>query len=222
MNEADDNQEYIEEGEDVLDESILESLGIDLGSDISSFHNIVEMAEKLRNRKVYIFGDICTYNILVVIHQIHVLEDRDPDSDIELYINSGGGYVIDCLALIDVMDASPCDFKVVVLGMAASAACLLASNGAEGKRYAGRNSEFMFHEVSAPIPDMKMSDMKYYKTETKRVQDKFNRIFSRNTGLSVGVLRKEFYKSKDKFLTATEARKYGIIDHVVTPRRKNI
>ena len=72
MNEADDNQEYIEEGEDVLDESILESLGIDLGSDISSFHNIVEMAEKLRNRKVYIFGDICTYNILVVIYQINI------------------------------------------------------------------------------------------------------------------------------------------------------
>lgn len=217
------NRSYLkgeEEGE-VLDESILESLGIDLSGDLSSYGNLIELSEKLENRRVYLFGDICTYNILVVIHQIHVLENRDPNKEIELFINSGGGYVIDCLALIDVMDASSCDFKVTVLGMAASAACLIASNGSPGRRYAGRNSEFMFHEVSGPIPDMKMSDMDYYRMETKRAQDKFNRLFSRNTGLSVGTLKKEFYQQKDKYITATEARKFGIVDHVMTPRRKN-
>lgn len=207
---------------DVLDESILETLGIDIEGDNSSYISLIEIAEKLKNRRIYLFGDICTYNILVVIHQIHVLEERDPNSDIELYINSDGGYVVDCLALIDVMDASPCDFKITVLGMAASAACLIASNGTEGKRYAGRNSEFMFHEVSGPIPSMKMSDMSYIKTETKRIQDKFNRLFSRNTGMSIKELKDKFYQPNDKFLTAIEARKLGIVDHVVSPKRKKI
>ena len=205
-----------------LDESILETLGIEGVGDSSPFGNVLDIVDRFKNRRVYLFGDICTFNILVVVNQIHILENRDPDTEIDLYINSGGGYVIDCLALIDTMDASPCDFKVTVLGMAASAACLIASNGTPGMRYAGRNSEFMFHEVSGPVPDMKMSELEYYGKETKRVQDKFNRIFTRNTGLSITQMKKEFYRPMDKFLTATEARKFGIVDHVLTPRRKNI
>jgi ATP-dependent Clp protease protease subunit len=220
INEEENDEVY---GEVILDEKILEKLGINVNDQIdsSSISALFDIEERMKNRRVYLFGDICTYNILVVIHQIHILENRDPESEIELYINSAGGYVIDCLALIDVMDASPCDFRVVVLGMAASAACLIASNGTPGKRYAGRNSEFMFHEVSGPVPDMRMSDIQYIKKETKRVQDKFNRIFSRNTGISITNMKKDFYVDKDRYLTATEARKYNIVDHVLIPRRNN-
>ena len=214
------NNNESESEEEEFDESILETLGLDNDSDSNSYNNIINIIDKFKNRRIYLFGDICTYNILVVVNQIHILESRDPNSDIELYINSGGGFVIDCLALIDTMDASRCDFKVTVLGMAASAACLIASNGTPGKRYAGRNSEFMFHEVSGPVSEMKLSELEYYGKEAKRVQEKFNRIFTRNTGLSSLIMKKEFYRPKDKFLTAVEARKFGIVDHVLTPRRK--
>jgi ATP-dependent Clp protease protease subunit len=106
----------------------------------------IEYLDRVNSRKIYLFDDIEKETIVNIIYQVHVLEQKS-NEDIEIVINSDGGIIEDCLALVDVMNASPCDFKTTVLGLAASAACLIASNGTFGKRYAGRNSEFMFHEV---------------------------------------------------------------------------
>ena len=162
-------------------------------------------------RKVYLFGEVNTHSIWSVISQVHALESES-NEDIELYINSGGGYVVDCFALVDVMNSSPCDFKTIVVGQAASAACLIASNGACGKRYAGRNSEFLWHEVFGAIPEVRHSDLAFLKKETKRPQEKFNRIFSQNTGRAIKEIQESFYQQRDRFMSAQQAKEFGIFD----------
>jgi ATP-dependent Clp protease protease subunit len=213
MNNKNEEKEEEDPSLSELGEEILKAIGIESPSDVLSNHSI-EYLNRIRSRKIYLFGDVCTETIVAVIYQIHILETINSDEDIELVINSGGGDVTDCLALIDTMNASPCDFKITVLGFAASAACLIASNGANGKRCAGPNSEFMFHEIFGTF-ESKTSDVVYYKKESERIQKKFNKIFSSNTGRSLSEIREEFYGSKDKFMTAGEARKFGIIDRVL-------
>jgi ATP-dependent Clp protease protease subunit len=182
--------------------------------------SLIEYLDRIESRKIYLWGDVCKENILNVIFQIHMLEAKG-DEDIELIINSDGGYVVDCFALIDVMDSSSCDFKVTVLGMAASAACLIASNGTPGKRYAGKNAEFMFHEVMATGQQIRSSDLQYIKEETDRPQKKFNKIFSRNTGQAVKTIEKIFYgRKQDRYMTASEAKTFGIIDRIIPQKRR--
>ena len=171
-------------------------------------------------RKVYLFGEVNTRSIWSVISNIHMLESES-NEDIELYINSGGGYVIDCFALVDVMNSSPCDFTTIVVGQAASAACLIASNGACGKRYGGRNSEFLWHEVFGAIPEVRHSELAFWKRETKRPQEKFNRIFSQNTGRSIKEINDNFYHEKmESYLSAQQAKDFGIIDHLLRHKKR--
>ena len=177
----------------------------------------------LDQRKIYLFGDITIESVLSIISQIHILEHRSKKQDIELIINSDGGCVPDCLAIIDAMDSSPCEIKTLVLGRALSAACLIASNGTPGKRCAGRNAEFMYHEICETIGDVKPSHMRYYKQETSRLAKKFNGIFSRNTGRTIKEIEDIFLKKEiDIWLYAKEAKDFGIIDKIVSSKRKDI
>jgi len=184
--------------------------------DLSSMENILSILEELKNRKIYLFGEINKESVLNTIVQIHSLEDRS-NEDIEILINSDGGYVVDCLALIDVMNFSNCDFKTIALGTTASAACLIISNGTEGKRFAGKNTDFMFHEVYGDIPDFRISNAKYHEEEAKKIQNKFTSIFAINTGKTKKEIEKTFYKTneKDRFFTSKEAKEFGIIDKIL-------
>jgi len=207
----------IEENEKNFEDEVMESLPEELVS-------LLELLSGnfLTGRKIYLFGDIVTENILSVIEQIHSLEEKG-DEDIEIFINSNGGYVVDCLALVDVMDASNCDIQTTILGIAASAACLIASNGTKGKRYAGFNSVYMFHEVVTDIPDFKASNAKYHTEETERIQKRFTTIFSKNTGKTSKEIIEKFYKNEnnlDVFMTATQAKKFGIIDKIISGKNK--
>ncbi len=218
-NEHDQEELEFEISED-LSEEILKKLGVKLPEPNDLTAAMIEHIERMGNRKIYLYDDVKPESILSVIYQIHILEKKDPTKDIELIISSNGGYVVDCLALIDVMDMSPCDFKVLVLGMAASAACLIASNGTPGKRYAGKNAEFMFHEVRQMIPEIKYSEIKYYLNDLKRTQKKFNKIFGHNTEKTEKEIQQAFYGvANDRYMTATEARSFGIIDHVEMGKR---
>ena len=175
-----------------------------------------------QERRIYLFGEIVTETVVSVISQIHALEDKNSE-DIFLFINSVGGYVPDCLALIDVMDSSPCDIQTISLGMAASSACLIASNGTPGKRYGGRNAEFMFHEVSSTIQTAKPSTMRYFKKEYNRTAEKVNRIFSNNTGKNIKEIRDMFLTDEmARWMSAIEARKFGIIDRILTHKVRKI
>jgi len=184
--------------------------------------DLMEMiGSKIDQRRIYLFGPVDTESILSVIESIHFLEQKDKNQDIELYINSDGGYVDDCFALIDVMDVSPCDIKVVVLGRAASAACLIASNGTQGKRYSGRNAEFMYHESTGDLPPVRPSEMKYWKEEMTRIENKCNRIFSRNTGQSLKIINDMFSnRHLDRWMIPLEAKKFGIIDKILPVKKR--
>lgn len=176
---------------------------------------------KMEQRKIYLFEDICPESVVNVISQIHFLEEKDPNEDIELYINSDGGFVLDGLALIDVMNSCSCDIKVFVIGRAASAACLIASNGTEGKRYMGKNSECMYHQSYSDLPDVKLTDIEYWKKEISRIQDKCNRIFSKNTKQSIETIGEMFFSGgKDRWMTASEAKKFGIVDKIMKTKNR--
>lgn len=182
---------------------------------------LYEFMERIEQRRIYLFGDIDTEKIQYVIQQIHVMERRS-DDDIELIINSDGGYVSDSLALIDAMDTSLCDVATTVVGVAASAACLIASNGTYGKRSAGRSSDFMYHETYGSMFDVRPSEVRYWHGEFKRTENKCLIIFARNTKKTIKKIKSIFYSTHlDRFMTSTEAKKFGIIDFILPVRRKH-
>jgi len=182
---------------------------------------LYDFIEKIEQRRIYLFGDIDTERIQYVIQQMHIMERRSED-DIELIINSDGGFVSDSLALIDIMDSSRCDVSTVVVGVAASAACLIASNGTYGKRFAGRSADFMYHETYSSMFDVRPSEVRYWHGEFKRTENKCLSIFARNTKKTIKKIKSIFYSTHlDRFMTSIEAKKFGIIDHVLPVRKKH-
>jgi len=205
-NEKLEEQEVIE---------LIDSDDDSFGLDAKSFTRL------LTNRSIYLFGFVNRQNILSVIAQIHFCETLSDKEDITLYINSEGGYISDCFALIDVMDCCKCDVSTVVLGTAASAACLIASNGTRGKRCSGKNAEFMYHESYGDLVDVSHSQMIYYMEQFTRTQQKLDKMFKRNTGKSISVIREKFLeKNLDKYMNASEAKDFGIIDKILQPRSR--
>ncbi|MDO8609306.1 MAG: ATP-dependent Clp protease proteolytic subunit [bacterium] len=172
-------------------------------------------------RSVYIFDTIDNLIIANAISQINYLAKINSE-DISIYINSNGGNVDDCFALIDIMDSCLCDIKTIVIGQAASAACLLSSNGTHGKRYAGQNSEFLYHEMSFEITDFKGSNIKYHKEMYDKSSKKFHDIFARNTGKNMKQIKKTFLKKgEDIWMDSQNAKKFGIIDEILSIKTRN-
>lgn len=198
-------------------------------SDMYSEYENIAISALLNNpsistetRDLYLIGEVNEQSTGHIISQIHFLEKIDNKKDIRLFINSDGGYMQDCLALINVMDAVQCDISTYTIGRAASAACLIASNGSPGKRYAGANSEFMYHEMYGDVPELKASEFPYYRKEFHRKIKTLNYIFSRNTGKSIPDIKKVFLEEYlDKWMDAKEAKKFGIIDHFMPVKRKS-
>ena len=217
MRKIQESQKIEDEYEEIIIENPHDILPLSSGG---APINLIEILEKMDDRKIFLFEDINKKSILNIINQIYLLERRN-DEDIELIINSDGGFVADCIALIDVMNASKCDFKTVVLGVAASAACLIAANGTPGKRWAGRNAEFMFHEAYETVAEIRSSDLRYIVKETQRTQQKINRIFSKCTGRSIAEISEIFYgTSRDTYMNAEEARKFGMVDKILRVKRR--
>ncbi len=188
---------------------------VDISDDIRNFELYPE------DRKIYLFGPININSILMVIKKIHFLEKFDKYQDIELIINSDGGVIDDTFALIDVMDNSPCQFKIVVVGRAASAACIIAANGTHGKRYCGRYTEFMFHDVWGTIEEVQAIDIPYHLKEFRRCQAKLLKIFAKNTGNKKDEIVKNFILTRnDKYMTAYQAKKCGIVDHILPCKKE--
>lgn len=189
--------------------------------DFSSLYEI--FGTKIEQRNLYLFSQVDSESMLSLIEGIHFFENKSKEKDINLYINSDGGYVDDCLALIDVMDSSPCDIRTIVLGRAASAACLISSNGTIGKRIAGKNADFMFHESYGMLPEVRGTELPYWKNEFERTENKIRKIFSKNTGQPIDKIVETFLsKNLDRWMTALEAHKFGIIDKIMTSKRRPI
>ncbi|MBI2634037.1 MAG: ATP-dependent Clp endopeptidase proteolytic subunit ClpP [Parcubacteria group bacterium] len=166
----------------------------------------------LKERIIFLGGGIDDYVANLIIAQLLFLEAEDPKKDINLYINSPGGSVTAGLAIYDTMQHIKPDVRTICTGMAASMGSLLLAGGAKGKRYALPNADVMIHQVSAGFQGQ-ASDIERNASYILRLKARLNEILAKHTGKSITQMEKD--SDRDYFMTAEEAKKYGIIDEVL-------
>lgn len=167
----------------------------------------------LRERIIFLGGPIDDYMANIVIAQLIFLEHEDPKKDIKLYINSPGGSVTAAMAIFDTMNHVKPDVSTVCIGMAASAAAVLLSSGAKGKRFVLPNAEVMIHQVMGGA-EGQASDIAIVAKHILRTKENLNKILAKNTGKSFEQIEKD--SDRDYYMTAEEAKKYGIIDEIIS------
>ncbi len=169
----------------------------------------------LNDRIVFLADEVNDTTASLVVAQLLYLESLDPDKDIHLYINSPGGSVSAGFAIYDTMNFIKCDVSTICIGMAASMGAFLLSAGAKGKRIALPNSEIMIHQ---PLGGMQgqASDIKIHADHIIRTRERLNTILANNTGKSYEEIA--LATERDNFLSAEEAREFGLIDKVFEHR----
>ncbi len=166
----------------------------------------------LKDRIVFLGDAIEDSMANTVIAQLLFLENEDREKDIKLYINSPGGSVTAGLAIYDTMQHIKPDVSTICVGMAASMAAILLAGGAKGKRFALPNSESMIHQVLGGA-EGQASDVEIRVKHMLRLKKRLNEILSKHTGRSVEQVEKD--TDRDYFMTAEEAKEYGLIDKIV-------
>jgi ATP-dependent Clp protease protease subunit len=169
----------------------------------------------LEDRIIFLTGEINDVVADTVVAQLIYLEGKDPNKDICLYINSPGGSVTAGLAIYDTMNYIKCDVSTICMGMAASMGAFLLSSGAKGKRFALPNAEVMIHQPLGGTQGQ-ASDIKIAAEHILRTKARLNRILAENCGRPVSDLERD--TDRDNWLTAEQAREYGLIDRVFTKR----
>ena len=169
----------------------------------------------LEDRIIFLTGEINDQVADAIVAQLIYLEGKDPDKDISLYINSPGGSVSAGLAIYDTMNYVKCDVSTICIGMAASMGAFLLSSGARGKRFALPNSEIMIHQPLGGAQGQ-ASDIKIQAEHILRTKAKMNRILSENTGRDLATIERD--TDRDNYMSAEEARVYGLIDKVFVRR----
>ena len=149
----------------------------------------------------------------LVVAQLLFLEAEDPDKDIYLYINSPGGYVHSGLAIFDTMNFVPCDVATYCIGSAASMSAVLLSAGTKGKRYILPNARVLIHQPAGGMEGT-ASDIKIHAEEMLKTRDRLNEILAGTTGQPLEKIEKDV--DRDYFMSAQEAKDYGIVDEVLT------
>lgn len=170
----------------------------------------------LEDRVVFLSGEITDEIANLVVAQLIYLESKDPTKDISLYINSPGGSVTAGLAIYDTMKYIRCDVSTICIGMAASMGAFLLSSGTKGKRYALPNSEIMIHQVLGGSQGQ-ASDVEIHTRQLLKLKRKLNSILAENVGKEVAEVEKD--TDRDNYLTAEEAKSYGIVDEVFYSRK---
>lgn len=165
----------------------------------------------LKERIVFIGGAIDDHMANLVVAQLLFLAQEDAKKDIQMYINSPGGSVTSGLAILDTMNFIKPDVKTVCVGMAASMGSVLLSAGAKGKRSALPNSEVMIHQPWGGVQGQ-AADIEITAKHILSIRDRLNKILAKNSGQSLEKVEKDV--DRDFFMTAEEAKKYGIIDQV--------
>ena len=151
----------------------------------------------------------------VIIAQLLFLEAEDPSKDIHLYINSPGGSVTAGMAIYDTMNYIKCDVSTICMGLAASMGAFLLAGGAKGKRLALPNSEIMIHQPSGGARGQ-ASDIKIVADNIIKTRKRLNEMLAANTGKPLEDIERD--TERDNFMTAEEAKDYGLIDEIVTKR----
>ena len=170
----------------------------------------------LKDRIIILSDEVNDATASVIVAQLLFLESEDPDKDIQLYINSPGGSTTAGMAIYDTMQYIKPDVSTICVGMAASMGAFLLLSGAKGKRYALPNSEIMIHQ---PLGGMKgqASDIKIHADRIIKIRDTLNTIISERTGQPMAKV--EHDTDRDNFMTAEEAKAYGIIDDIIAKRK---
>lgn len=166
----------------------------------------------LKDRIIFLGSDVNEASANIVVAQLLFLQAEDPKKDIFFYINSPGGSVYDALAIYDTMQYVTNDVQTVGIGVQASAAAFLLSSGAKGKRYALPNATVMIHQPSSGTRG-KVTDQEIDLRESLRIKALLEKIMAKNTGQKTEQIHEDM--ERDKWLTAAEAKKYGIIDAVI-------
>ena len=166
----------------------------------------------LKDRIVMLGSPIDDQVANVIVAQLLFLEKEDPEKDIDLYINSPGGNVTSGLAIYDTMQHIRCDVSTITVGLAASMGALILVGGTKGKRFALPNSEILIHQ---PWGGMKgqASDLEIHAKHIIQLRERLNQIFVQHTGQSLEIIERD--TDRDFFMTADEAKNYGIIDQVI-------
>ena len=170
----------------------------------------------LRDRIIFLGTEIDDQVANVVISQLLLLESDDPEKDIQLYINSPGGLSYGGMAIYDAIQYVRPEVTTICVGMGMSAAAMVLAGGAAGKRLALPSARIMIHQGSAGTRGAP-SDMEIQLRETLALVDRMTRILSHHTGQPYDRVKKDI--DRDYFMTAEEAKEYGIIDAVIEPRR---
>ena len=169
----------------------------------------------LEDRIVFLGEEVNATTASLIVAQMLFLEAKDPDKDIQFYINSPGGSVTDGLAIYDTMQYIKCDVSTICVGLAASMGAFLLSAGTKGKRIALPNSEIMIHQPLGGFQGQ-TTDIEIHAKRMLEIKEKLTRILAENCGKELETVREDC--ERDNFMTAEQAKEYGLIDKVIYKR----
>lgn len=169
----------------------------------------------LKDRIIFLGEEVTDVSANLIVSQLLFLESEDPGKDISLYINSPGVSVTAGMAIYDTMQYIKCDVSTICMGMAASMGAFLLAGGTKGKRIALPNSTIMIHQPSGGAQGQ-ASDIKIVAEQILKTRQKLNEILAENTGQPLEVIERD--TERDNYLTAEEAKAYGIVDRVIVSR----
>lgn len=171
----------------------------------------------LEERIVFLAGPVTDLNANVVIAQMLYLVSKDPKKDIKLYINSPGGSVTAGLAIYDTMQYIKCPVSTICIGLTASMAAILLAAGTKGKRFALPNAEILLHQVMGGAQGQ-ATEIEITARQIIKIKSSINQILSKHTGQPIDRVEKD--TDRDFYMTAQEAKEYGLIDEVITTTKE--
>lgn len=171
----------------------------------------------LKERIVFLGGPINDDVANVIIAQLLFLASVDPEKDIQLYINSPGGSVSAGLAIYDTMQHLKCDISTICVGIAASMGAFLVASGRKGKRFALPNAEVMIHQIMGGA-EGQATEIEISARHILKLKERLNKILAHSTGQPYAKIEKD--TDRDYFMSAEEAKNYGIIDKIIQPHKK--
>lgn len=172
----------------------------------------------LKERIIFLADEVNDQTASLVVAQLLFLESEDPNKDIQLYINSPGGSVTAGMAIYDTMNYIKCDVSTICIGLAASMGAFLLSSGAKGKRLALPSAEVMIHQPSGGAKGQ-ATEIQIVAENILKTKKKLNEILAANTGQTVEKIAED--TERDNFMSAEEAKEYGLIDEILQNRKES-
>ncbi|MCP5405426.1 MAG: ATP-dependent Clp endopeptidase proteolytic subunit ClpP [Pseudomonadaceae bacterium] len=169
----------------------------------------------LKERVIFVTGQVEDHMANLIVAQLLFLEAENPEAPINLYINSPGGVVTAGLAIYDTMQYIRCPVSTICVGLAASMGALLLAGGAKGQRFALQHSKIMIHQPLGGAQGQ-ATDILIQADEIKKTREKLNKILAHHTGQKIDKIATD--TERDNFMTADEAKKYGLVDAVLSTR----